>query len=211
MQLEGEVLHNDDTEMKVLKLEQEPGDVRTGVFTNGIVSTAQGWKIALYFTGRQHAGENIADVLKQRSTELGQAIHMCDALSWNAPKLPGGVELLVAHCLAHGRRQIAEVAQDFPMQCRHVLEKQGEVYRNDAEAHHAGMTPEHRLHFHQQQSKPILDALHGWLEAQFAEREVEPNSSLGKAITYLLRHWQPLTLSSGRPGPPWTTIWSREV
>ena len=28
---------------------------------------AQGRKIALYFTGRQHAGENIADVLKQRS------------------------------------------------------------------------------------------------------------------------------------------------
>jgi len=37
------------------------------VFTSGIVSTAQGWKIALYFTGRQHAGENIADVLKQRA------------------------------------------------------------------------------------------------------------------------------------------------
>jgi len=27
------------------------------------VSTGQGRKIALYFTGRQHAGENIADVL----------------------------------------------------------------------------------------------------------------------------------------------------
>ena len=98
---QGEVLHNDDTGMKVLKMEREPGDKRTGIFTSSIVSTTQGWKIALYFTGRQHAGENIADVLKQRSVELGPAIQMCDALSWNAPKLPGGVELLVAHCLAH--------------------------------------------------------------------------------------------------------------
>src|SRR5207245_384705 len=42
---QGEVLHNDDTGMKVLKLEREPDDERTGVFTSGIVSTAQGWKI----------------------------------------------------------------------------------------------------------------------------------------------------------------------
>src|SRR3989442_15913364 len=68
---QGQVLHNDDTSMKVLRLEREPADERTGVFTSGIVSTAEGWKIALYFTGRQHAGENIADVLKQRNRELG--------------------------------------------------------------------------------------------------------------------------------------------
>ena len=39
---QGEVLHNDDTSMKVLKLEREPGDERTGVFTSGIVSTGGG-------------------------------------------------------------------------------------------------------------------------------------------------------------------------
>src|SRR5262249_43654165 len=60
---QGEVVHNDDTSMRVLRLAREPSDERTGVFTSGIVSTAAGRKIALYFTGRQHAGENIADVL----------------------------------------------------------------------------------------------------------------------------------------------------
>jgi transposase len=199
---QGEVLHNDDTGMKVLKLKREPGDERTGVFTSGIVSTAQGWKIALYFTGRQHAGENMADVLKQRSRELGPAIQMCDALSWNAPKLPAGVELLIAHCLAHGRRQIVEVAQNFPAACRYVLEKLGEVYRNDAKARDMGMTPEERLQYHQEHSEALMDKLHAWLEAQFAERKVEPNSSLGKAITYLLRHWQPLTLFLRQAGAP---------
>ena len=77
------------------------------------VSTLAGRQIALYFTGRQHAGENIADVLRRRARESGPAIQMCDALSWNAPKLPGGVELLVAHCLAHGRRLVVEVAQNL--------------------------------------------------------------------------------------------------
>lgn len=109
---------------------------------------------------------------------------------------------LVAHCLAHGRRQIVEVAQNFPIECRHVLEKLGEVYRNDAQTRDANLTAEERLRFHQQHSKPILDALHDWLEAQFAERKVEPNSSLGKALAYLLRHWKSLTLFLRQAGSP---------
>jgi hypothetical protein len=84
---QGQVLHNDDTSMKVLRLEREPADERTGVFTSGIVSTAEGQKIALFFTGRQHAGENLADVLKRRAAELSVPIQMSDALSRNAPKI----------------------------------------------------------------------------------------------------------------------------
>src|SRR3989442_324138 len=78
---QGEVVHNDDTSMRVLRLAREASDERTGVFTSGIVSTGQGWKIALYFTGRQHAGENIVDVLKQRAKQSSPLIQMCDALS----------------------------------------------------------------------------------------------------------------------------------
>ena len=199
---QGEVVHNDDTGMKVLKLEREPGDERTGVFTSGIVSTGQGWKIALYFTGRQHAGENIADVLKQRVAELPAPIQMCDALSRNVPKLAGGVEILLANCLAHGRRQFVEVAANFPAECRYVLEMLGQVYGHDAEARERGFSPEQRLRLHRERSGPVMNELHGWLERQFAERKTEPNSGLGKAITYLLRHWRPLTLFLRQAGAP---------
>ena len=164
------------------------------MFTSGIVSTGQGWKIALYFTGRQHAGENIADVLKQRDKQSSPPIQMCNALSRNVPKLTAGVEILLANCLAHGRRQFLEVAENFPDECRYVLEMLGQVYGHDAEARAQALTPEERLRFHQQRSGPVMDQLYGWLEAQFAERKTEPNSGLGKAITYLLRHWRPLTL-----------------
>src|SRR5664280_2840435 len=119
---QGEVVHNDDTGMRVLCLAREASDERTGVFTSGIVSTGQGWKIALYFTGRQHAGENLADVLKQRAKQSSPPIQMCDALSRNVPKLSAGAEILLANCLAHGRRQFVEVAANFPDQCRYVLE-----------------------------------------------------------------------------------------
>jgi hypothetical protein len=52
--------------MRVPMLKRDPKDERRGVFTSGIVSVDQGWKIALYFMGSRHAGENIAEVLKKR-------------------------------------------------------------------------------------------------------------------------------------------------
>ena len=119
---------------------------------NGIVSSAQGWKIALYFTGRQHAGENLAEVLKHRARQASPIIQMCDALSRNVVKLPEGVEILLANCLAHGRRQFVEVAENFPDECRYVLETLGQVYGHDAEARERSLTPDERLQFHQAHS-----------------------------------------------------------
>ena len=199
---QGEVVHNDDTSMRVLRLERDPKDERTGVFTSGIVSTFEGQKIALYFTGPKHAGENLADVLKRRSAELPGPIQMCDALSRNVPHLAAGTEILLANCLAHGRRQFIDVAENFPHECRYVLEMLGQVYGHDAEARDRGMTPYERLRLHQERSTPVMDALHAWLELQLAERRTEPNSGLGQAIGYLLRHWLPLTLFLRQAGAP---------
>jgi transposase len=199
---QGEVLHNDDTSMRVLHLAREPSDDRTGVFTSGIVSTQQGLRVALYFTGRQHAGENLRDVLRHRVAELGAPIQMCDALSRNTPKLSDGAEILLANCLAHGRRQFVEVATNFPEQCRYVLETLGEVYKYDAEARAGRLSPAERLEFHQRHSRPVMQQLHQWMEAQFALKQVEPNSGLGKAITYLLRHWKGLTAFLREAGAP---------
>jgi transposase len=47
-----------------------------------------------------------------------------------------------------------------------------------------------------------MEGLHKWLEAQLAEHTTEPNSGLGQAIRYLLRHWQPLTLFLRQAGAP---------
>jgi rubredoxin len=199
---QGEVLHNDDTSMRVLRLEREPSDQRTGVFTSGIVATDADRKIALYFTGRQHAGENLAAVLKQRVAELEAPIQMCDAASRNVPKLAEGVGILVANCLAHGRRQFVEVVPSFPQECRYVLEALGRVYYHDAQARRQGLSAPERLRFHQQHSAPVMAELHGWLQTQLAQKKTEPNSALGKAINYMLRHWRGLTVFLRQPGTP---------
>jgi transposase len=201
---QGKVLHNDDTKARVLSLRRdqpEKGDDRTGVFTSGIVATTEGWKVALYFTGRQHAGENLADVLKWRATDLSPPIQVSDALSRNAPKR-AGLTVLTAYCNAHGRRQFVEITPSFPEECRYVLESFRAVYHNDALAGEQKLSPEDRLRFHQENSGPVMKELHQWMEAQFAGRKTEPNSGLGKAIAYLLRHWKKLTLFLREPGVP---------
>jgi transposase len=219
---QGDVVHNDDTGIKILEvmaersrqsaLAEETAETagedsvegplkreRTGTFTSGIVATGEGHKIALFLSGPQHAGENLKDVLARRATELPPPIQMCDALSRN---LPGELTTLLANCLAHGRRQFVDVANRFPEECQHVLESLSVVYHNDALAREQDLSPGERLLFHQRESGPIMEALHVWLVGQIDNRLVEPNSALGGAIAYLLRHWEKLTLFLRVPGAP---------
>jgi transposase len=211
----GDVVYNDDTTAKILELmgkRAQQGTLaegsgesggrkkqRTGIFTSGIVSTGGGHRIALFFSGRKHAGENLEDVLAQRAAELPLPIQMCDALARN---LPAELETIVANCLAHGRRQFVEVAEHFPQQCRHVLESLAVIYRNDAIAGKRSLSPQARLEFHQSNSGSTMADLHAWLTRQFEDRLVEPNSSLGGAIAYMLEHWEKLTLFLRVPGAP---------
>ena len=178
---------------------KKPRRERTGTFTSGVVSTNEGRRIALFFSGRQHAGENLADVLARRAAELPSPIQMCDALSRN---LPGKLKTILANCLAHGRRQFVDVAEQFPEECRHVLESLSVVYHNDALARERNLSPQERLLFHQARSGPVMEDLHAWIVRQLDERRVEPNSGLGKAMAYLLRHWEKLTLFLRVPGAP---------
>jgi hypothetical protein len=210
---QGEVLYNDDTAMKILALmrhgqrvqetesadEDQAAKMRTGIFTSGIVSTRQGREIALFFTGRKHAGENLADVLAKRAAELAPPIQMCDALSRNPPK---GIETILGNCNAHARRGFVDVAHNFPDECRYVLETFREVYKNDALAKKQNMSAAERLAFHQAESGPLMEELKLWLKEQTDGRKVEPNSSLGRAISYVKNHWRKLTLFLQVPGAP---------
>lgn len=216
---QGEVLHNDDTAMRILEWmgkrrekhepvvgkgggdgpgEDLPED-RRGIFTSGIVSVVGARRIALFFTGLKHAGENREALLEQREGGRGAPIQMCDALSRNVPK---EFKTLLANCLAHGRRQFVEVLENFPAEGRYVLEVLRKVYRHDAVARRRGLTAEERLRFHQEKSGPRMEELRRWMERQITEKRVEPNSTLGEAIGYMLKHWEKLTLFLRQPGAP---------
>jgi hypothetical protein len=206
---QGDLMHNDDTTMRVLELMEktkrhqpllEEDPQRRGVFTTGIVSVAQGRPdIVLFFTGPHHAGENLRTLLQSRSQELPLPIQMCDALSRNMPE---DLRVILANCLAHGRRNFVDVVNEFPAEVRRVLECLKKVYQADAQAKKQRLSADERLRLHQQQSKPVMDELHRWLKAQLDDRLVEPNSSLGAAISYMLKHWEKLTLFLRVSGAP---------
>jgi transposase len=207
---QAEIFHNDDTSARVLSLMAENRAVaasgeadagaRTGIFATSIVAIlGDERRVALFFTGRKHAGENAQDLLEQRAAELGPPIQMCDALDRN---VPAKAETLLGNCLAHGRRKFVETYESFPAACRHVLETLGEVFGHEAHVKDAGLSPEQRLRHHRQHSAPLLDGLHAWMERQLDDRLVEPNSTLGDALRYMLNHWEPLTLFLRLPGAP---------
>ena len=202
------VLYNDDTTMKVLQLTRAQraaalaDDVkgeRTGVFTSGIVATDAGQQIALFFTGVRHAGENLSAVLARRSADLPAPIQMCDGLSRN---IPSEFDTVISQCITHARRKYVELTESFPEQVRFVLETLREVYITDARARQQRLNPEQRLQLHKDESQARMRALEQWMQAQFDQRIIEPNSTLGAAILYMQKRWSQLTLFLRVAGAP---------
>jgi transposase len=81
----------------------------------------------------------------------------------------------------------------FETECEFVLQQLGQVYTHERECKALKLNAEQRLHYHQEKSAPVMQALHTWLNNQLLFQQVEPNSGLGLAIQYLLRHWDALT------------------
>lgn len=200
------VLQGDDTVVKLLKVERSPDDERTGLHTTAIVAGPHigesGPRMALFFSGTQHAGENLRDLLQRRAADLSRPVFMGDALAANTSKVSVGVDILAANCLSHGRRGFVKIFDSFPTECRHIIEELGKVYAFDEEARQQGLTPKQRLLFHQTRSAPVMKKLWHHLTALLAERKVEDNSRLGQAVKYFLTHWKKLTLFLRHAGAP---------
>jgi transposase len=176
---QGELLYNDDTTMKILanlkKAEVDDELPGKGSFTTGVLAVQGERRIALFFTGPKHAGDNLAKLLEQRASGLSPPIQMCDALSRNVPK---EFETLLANCLAHARRNFVDLVPSFPEECWFVIEALAKVYHHDKIAKEQGLSADQRLRFHQDQSGSVMEGLKEWLLKQLNERRVEPNSSM---------------------------------
>jgi transposase len=187
------LLQSDDTGARILSLQLENqtrgAQERTGLFTTGIVAKGVGDAlptIVLYASGRRHAGENLDRLLSRRAVESGSPIHMADASSM-APHL----DCITAKCLAHARRYFIEIYVAFPEHCERVLSDIATIYQHDHAAR--DLDPAARLAYHQEHSRPLLNTLRAWIDEQFQERLIEPNSRLGKAFAYVKNHWPGLT------------------
>lgn len=204
---QGEVIYQDDTSVRIVSLIAENRQAqaegtppeRTGMYTTALVAQQGTQTICLYCAGRAHAGENLAALLTQREPHREKPIVMSDALSANETAEEA---LIRCHCLAHGRRKFSELEDVFPEECAVVIEALKHVFDHEEEARVQPMSAAARLGYHQAYSGPIMTQLKHWLDQQYAERTVEPDSSLGKAIAYLRGHWPTLTRFLSVPGVP---------
>ncbi|HKQ91549.1 MAG TPA: IS66 family transposase [Blastocatellia bacterium] len=199
---DGKLFHIDDTRVRILSCYREDKHrsekERRATHTSGIVvKDMASRKIALYFSSRRHAGENLDNVLERRSPSLPMPIKMSDAAAVNGKKRAQTID---ANCLAHGRGKFKELEEIFHIECRQVMEAIRKVYWYDDQT--KGLSDQERLEYHQKHSGPVMEELREWIEGEFRDRRVEPNSSLGKAFQYLLNHFEKLTRFLSAPGTP---------
>jgi transposase len=134
MAANGEVIHNDDTTVKIIDNIRHnrlnPAKERTGMFTTGILSRTDQRDIALFYNSTMHAGENMEKLLKKRDAKAGEIIQMCDALSRN---IPVSFNRILCNCLSHGLRKFDDLKEFYPEPCIHIIELIAQVYKNDEE------------------------------------------------------------------------------
>jgi hypothetical protein len=204
---QGNLVEYDDTTAIILDLIKENKSRdhdkdRVGMFTTAMISRAQGREIVLFFTGRNHAGENIAELLKKRIPGFSPPKLLFDGSAMNPPK---EFEALLANCLGHARRNFVDITNDFPQEVCYVIDTFAQIFHFDASAKEKGMNDEERLKFHQEKSGPLMEQFKTWCKDQLENRKTEPNGPLGKAIKYMLKRWDKLTLFLKVPGVPLST------
>jgi transposase len=204
------VIHDDDTYVRILAFMGEsrakllkngdfPNPDRTGLYTTAILSIGECGPIALFYSGRKHAGENLSKLLTARDPEREPPTLMSDALSRNVPK---GQSVIEANCLAHGRRNFIDQFPNFPTECRAVLELLRQVFAVEADCKLRKLSAQQRLYEHQTHSLPVMNSLHTMMTEDLACKRVEPNSGLGKAYDYMLKRWDKFTLFLRQTGAP---------
>jgi hypothetical protein len=197
------VLFSDDTTMRVgsvrKEIQSQEKPKRTGIFTSGIIGEVENHSVSLFFTGRDHAGENLAAVLDLREPHRAPPLHMCDGLARNDPK---GHATVDCQCNVHARRNFVELDGSFPEECRKVVESFSEIYRIEAQIKAAGLNAEERLRAHQLHSQPVMERLRTGFTEWVQAKKVEPNSGLGQAIAYMQVRWTELTQFLRIPGAP---------
>ena len=198
------LVYQDDTGARILSMIREnrtdPPPPRTGMYTTVLQFEGE-QAICLYFTGRQHAGENLDDILAYRDPDLPPIQWMSDGLAANTPKQHKD-RALDLNCMTHGRRQFVEIDEFFPSECTRVIDAIATIYQHEAHCKEQQLTPAQRLAYHQEHSRAVMGELKTWMEQQLEDRLVEPNSRLGGAFDYLLKRWEALTRFLHIPGAP---------
>jgi transposase len=172
---------------------------RMGMSTTALVVKVGERSIALDYSGRAHAGENLKTLLPQRAATQEKPLVLSDALTSHEAD---EAMRRRCHCLAHGRRKCSAREDVFPDECTGVLEALRQVVDHEDKAAPQQLSAQERLASHQVYSGPLMEGLKQWRAKRCDERLVAPKSSLGKALAYLVGHGDTLPRFLSVPGAP---------
>jgi transposase len=184
----GDVAYIDDTTAKIIGF-SPPDSERKGIYTTGVVSQLKDKVIKLFFTGNKHAGENFSSLLKLRTVDSSM-IQMSDALASN---MSHEMQTIICNCLTHCRRNFVAVYEEDPQKISYIISLFAKIYHADKIACVKGFTGTKRLEYLQSKCMKVMMKMRRWCLKMFYLNKVEPNSNMGLAIQYLLRHWNKLT------------------
>ena len=204
---QGTTFHVDDTGAKILEvIAANKGlplkDRRACNTTTICTKTKSGQVIILYITANKHAGENFAHLLANRIIDKdyqGRDHYLkliTDASNRNKPVLTDEdkwllTKIINANCLAHGQRKYSEIEAYYPEECKYFLTQTRAIYHNEHKC--KGYNDRQRLKYHKKYSSPYIKNIYNKIEELFRKKQVEPNSSLGKAMRYWLNNKDGLT------------------
>ncbi len=196
----------DDTWVRIVDIirynkQQVEKKYKKGTNTSGILAMQDNRRIYLYFSGIQHAGQNLSDVLENREQTSKLPIQMSDALSRNKVNRES-THTIECHCIEHGKRQFTDIEHYFPPQCQVLIAAIRQIYQFEQVCLDDKMSPDARLAYHQQHSQSVLDELKVCMLSNFETKVAEPGSSLGKAMNYWLKRWNTLTTFLRVAGAP---------
>lgn len=189
----------DDTHNKILTQEPELRDkpngkgqaMRSGVYTSGLIAfLSNKSEVVLFDTSLGHAGEHLDKVLQARDDNLPAPLVMSDALSSNSTTK---FAINKSYCNAHCRRQFIDLENLYPKTISWVLEKYNSIWKLDKQSKTENMDAAARLEHHNKKSLPVMTELYNWAINQQQSDDYEEHSALGKAINYLVRHYDKLT------------------
>lgn len=186
--MEAHVLGTDDTGLLVLDKDHEKGR-RKGYMWAYV---ADNRKVIFDYTPNRKA-DGPASILEKRS-----GIVQCDGYTGYKRIARDNKDVVWAGCMAHARRKFVEAVDSGDGTGAVPVKIMQELYKIEAEATDANLTPDQRLEKRQAYSRGLMVSLGKWLRDM--KPKIPPKTPLGRAITYMLNQWQTLQvyLTDGR-------------
>lgn len=202
LQLLGEshYLNVDDTGVKILEAiesdKSKPDKDRRACHSTTISGdTVDGYKIEVYISAQDYAGNNIKPLI-ENSKNLNSGHHlkiMGDASSMNKPSVEASLssQIHMVNCLEHGRRKFYDIKEDYVRECAYFLKEINAIFAYERQFKEE--KPGKRLKLRKQFSAQHIGNIYREIDRLLSKKEVEPNSSLGKAMKYWLNNRKGLT------------------